>query len=186
MKRLFLGVPISSDRAFQAVQIWKKDEALKSNVLKWANHENWHITLVFLGITPESAIPLIQKQIENIFTGISAFNARLFGLGLFPNSNHPKVLWLGIDDFQLLIPAANRMKDLLQQTGFSIDNKPLKPHLTLARIKNATRKNSINLLIDQYQHFNFGTVDISRVILYESLSTSDGPIYKPIFQKNLD
>jgi 2'-5' RNA ligase len=186
MKRLFIGVPIISNQVVREIQIWKNSEWLSRNILKWVTPENWHITLVFLGATPESEIPLLQQQIENIFINIPAFSSRLIGLGIFPNSNNPKVLWSGIEDLKELIPASNDLKDLLQKLGFSLDNKPLKPHLTLARIKNTAHLSFINSLIGQYQNFDFGTVDIKCVILYESLSTPEGPVYKPLFVKNLN
>ncbi len=183
MKRLFIGIPIESVKAYQTTEALRKNDVLKGNVLKWVKPENWHITLIFLGSTPEYAIDMLQQLIEETFTDIQPFRTGLNGIGVFPNNHHPKVLWLGVDDIEFLMPAYTQMAELLQQNGFLLENKPLKPHLTLARIKNTPQNNSFTSLIEQYRNFDFGSVSINRVVLYESISTPEGPDYKPLFAK---
>lgn len=186
MKRLFIGIPIESEKAATQAKIWKNDPKLKGNVLKWVNPENWHITLIFLGSTPESAVALLQQLIEESFDRIQAFSTELCGIGVFPNTHNPKVLWLGLENLQFLMPAQTKMRELLQQNGFSLDNKPLKPHLTLARVKNIQHRASFDALLNYYRQSTFETVEINRVVLYESVSTTYGPVYKPLFIKELE
>ena len=185
MKRLFTGIPINSDEALQIRETWRKDEKLNPNVLKWSDPDNWHIILVFLGNTPETEIDVLQRLIEESFTDIPSFNTRLKGIGVFPNAHNPKVLWLGIEDIQLLISAQTRLVELLQLHGFAIDNKPLKPHLTLARIRNAGHLTSFESLLSRYQYFTTTPIEINQVILYESVQTINGPEYRPLYVKGL-
>lgn len=186
VKRLFIGIPINSNKIFQVGETWKTNEKLYPDVLKWVNPKNWHVTLIFLGQTHESKIASLQKMIEESFSGIQTFKTNLCGIGVFPNSNNPKVLWLGIENLGILLQAQFSLIESLKQNGFPLDNKPLKPHLTLARIKNSASRIAIDSLIDQYQNFDFGSVAIDTVVLYESISTPDGPIYNPLFLKNLE
>jgi len=186
IKRLFIGIPIYSETVFQVGETWKTNEKLNPDGLKWVNPKNWHVTLIFLGNTPATTIPQLQNLIEQSFTNIQAFRTNLSGVGVFPNSNNPKVLWLGIENLRALLPAQISLVELLKQNGFPLDNKPLKPHLTLARIKNSASRMAIDFLIDRYLNFDFGSVVIDKVILYESISTPDGPIYKPLFLKSLE
>jgi 2'-5' RNA ligase len=137
MKRLFIGIPIYSGQVSQVCETWKTNERLYPGVLKWTDTTNWHVTLIFLGNTPVTAIPQLQDFIEQSFSDIQAFRTNLSGVGVFPNSNNPKVLWLGILNMNTLITAQIKLVELLKQIGFPLDNKPLKPHLTLARIKNS-------------------------------------------------
>lgn len=185
MKRLFIGIPIQSSNAFQTTENWRAGKLFRSHVLKWAKPENWHVTLIFLGSTPESAIPLLQNLIENSFDSIPAFRTELSGLGVFPNTAHPKVLWIGIQDISVLMPSYLKLLELLLKHGFTLENKPLKPHLTLGRIKNSSGNAVFTMLIEEYCKTNFGTVEVGQIILYESISSSEGPIYKPLFVKDL-
>jgi len=185
MKRLFIGVPIQSDKATKQAGIWKNDRKLNSNQLNWTKPENWHITLFFLGDTPISKIALLQNLIEESFKNTKAFNTELIGLGVFPNTLNPKVLWLGLEDIQTLMPAHCQLGDLLLQNGFSFDDKPLKPHLTLARIKYLANRPVFDFLLNDYKEYSFGSVKIDRIVLYESILTQQGPIYNPLFEKQL-
>jgi 2'-5' RNA ligase len=185
MKRLFIGIPIRSTNVSETIGTWKNDEKLQHNVLKWVNSENWHITLIFLGDTPESEVEKLKLMIEESFKHIPAFSAALSGVGVFPNSHNPKVLWIGFDSLQPLMPAQYRLVELLQFHGFSLDNKPLKPHLTLARIRNPEHVVSFESLLEKYQSYSFGTVKIKQVVLYESILTSNGPVYTPLFVAEL-
>jgi 2'-5' RNA ligase len=108
------------------------------------------------------------------------------GTGVFPRLSNPKVLWLGLENLRLLMPAYIRLGELLRQNGFPFDNKPLKPHLTLARIKSIAHNDSFELFLTQNSRLTFGSVAISRIVLYESISTPGGPVYKPLFVKLLE
>jgi len=109
----------------------------------------------------------------------------LKGIGVFPNTHNPKVLWLGIEDIQPLMTAQTCLVELLQLHGFAFDNKPLKPHLTLARIRNPEHLTSFESLLNRYQYFTSTQIEINKVILYESVQTINGPVYKPLFMKGL-
>jgi len=154
-------------------------------VLNWAIPQNWHITLFFLGSTEEFAVPLIQQLIEESFSKIQAYQTELRGVGVFPNTNNPKVLWLGLDDVQPIMSAYSKLGELLQQNGFSFDQKPLKPHLTIARVKRADHPSAFQSLLSKYQETVFDRVNMNKVVLFESVTTPFGPVYKPLFEKQL-
>ena len=186
MKRLFIGIPIESTKSVQQVELWKEDACLNRNVLNWTIPGNWHITLFFLGSTEESAIPLLQQLIEESFRDVKAYQTELMGVGVFPNTHNPKVLWLGLEDIQPIISAYSQLGESLQQNGFSFDQKPLKPHLTIARVKKTNHPSAFQSLLDKYQKTVFDRIEIKSVALFESISTIDGPVYRPLCIKQLD
>jgi 2'-5' RNA ligase len=185
MKRLFIGVPIESQKSVQQVEVWKKELNLNLNVLNWTIPENWHITLFFLGSTEESEVSVLCRLIEESFNKIQAYQTELSGIGVFPNMHNPKVLWLGLDDLQPLRSAYSKLGGLLQQNGFSFDQKPLKPHLTIARVKKSDHPSAFHSLLSEYQDTVFDQVNMNKVVLFESRSTPVGPIYMPLFEKQL-
>ena len=141
--------------------------------------------MFFLGSTEEFAVPLIQQLIEESFSKIQAYQTELRGVGVFPNTNNPKVLWLGLDDVQPIMSAYSKLGELLQQNGFSFDQKPLKPHLTIARVKRADHPSAFQSLLSKYQETVFDRVNMNKVVLFESVTTPFGPVYKPLFEKQL-
>ena len=186
MKRLFIGIPIVSEKAVQLAEIWRNDQFLNQTRMSWVKPDNWHITLFFLGDTPESAVDLLQQMIDESFSRVETSISGLSGVGVFPNSHNPKVLWLGLDNFEFLMPAYTILREMLTQNGFLFDNKSLKPHLSLARVRNQDHRISFEPWLNEYRHFNFGPVTLNRVILFESILTPQGPVYKPLFVKELD
>lgn len=185
MKRLFIGIPIESPKSVQQVEAWRNDTQLNRNVLNWTIPGNWHITLFFLGSTEDSAVTLLKRLIDESFSKIQAYETSLFGVGVFPNAHNPKVLWLGLQNLQPLMLAYSMLGKLLQQNGFSFDQKPLKPHLTIARVKRADNPSIFQFLLTEFRETVFDRVDLNKVVLFESISTPTGPIYKPLYQKQL-
>ena len=185
MKRLFIGIPIESQRSVQQVEAWRNDTQLNRNVLNWTIPGNWHITLFFLGSTEDSAVPLLKRLIDESFSKIRAYQTELRGVGVFPNTNNPKVLWIGLEDIHPLISAYSHLGESLQQNGFSFDQKPLKPHLTIARVKRADNPSIFQLLLTEFRETIFDQVNMNKVVLFESITTPTGPIYKPLYQKQL-
>jgi len=185
MKRLFVGIPVESKTVEKSVKTWMEDPLLNLNLLNWVKSENWHITLFFLGNTQTSLIPLLIQLIEESFCSVQAFGTMVSGAGVFPHERNPKVLWLGMENLQLLLPACSKMGEDLQQNGFIAGYKPLKPHLTMARIKNLDNRSSFDSFLTQNRQMTFGSVAINRVVLYESVLDYKGPVYKSLFVKTL-
>jgi len=183
MKRLFIGIPIQSETALQAADRWRKDPELNLNRMVWTNPSNGHITLFFLGATPEQQVPILEQMIDKAFNEVQPITCQLSGVGVFPDKGRPRVLWMGLENLQPLFPAYGLLGDLLLKSGFLFDPKPLNPHLTLARVKSLSYLTSFKALLDKFQSFYFGTVDVNRVTLFESISTTAGVIYQPLFEK---
>jgi len=186
MKRLFIGIPIAGDNAQLVVSEWHDYFSFNSNRLAWTKPSNWHITLVFLGSYPESDIDQLNLIINEAFNDSKAYQTQLNGVGVFPDKRKPNVLWLGLQNIHPLEDSYEKLVHLLQKNNFIFDQKPLRPHLTVARIKVLSNRISFNELLDQYKDFNFGQTEIDRVVLYESISTTDGVVYIPLYEKVID
>lgn len=182
-KRLFIGIPVRSETAVQQTEMWRNDRLLNENRFSWTRPENWHITLYFLGDTDSSQVPLLNRIVDESFDSVSAFQTELTGAGVFQNLRNPKVFWLGLKSLEPVIEAYGDLGEKLQETGFSFDPKALKPHLTIARIKSLENRVVFSSLLDKFGRQSFGDVEISRVVVFESILSSSGPVYKPLHQK---
>jgi 2'-5' RNA ligase len=183
LKRLFIGIPVSSEAARKQADSWRFDRLLNQNRMSWVKPENWHITLFFLGDTLEERIPMLKNLMDEAFEGVEAVQTELRGAGVFPDWRNAKVLWLELATIDSLIPARNRLAESLEQNGFDFDNKPLNPHLTLSRIKSLEYRDSLKSLLQQHQHSDVGAVKLDQVVLFESVLTPRGPVYTPLYAK---
>nr|WP_224277073.1 RNA 2',3'-cyclic phosphodiesterase [Streptomyces sp. LS1784] len=98
--------------------------------LRWNRIEDWHITLAFLGEQPATAVPLLQSALATPAASHPALHLGLRGGGHFDQ----RLLWTGIDGgLEGLHQLARDVRDLIRSCGIDLKDRPLRPHLTLAR-----------------------------------------------------
>ncbi len=137
-KKIFFSVNLPS-KIKKEISFYLEDlrNELKGGV-KWADVDNLHITLLFLGLVKEELIPNLIKKTENIKW--QKFFLSLENISYFPkNKKDAKMIWInlkgeGIDDVARMIK---------NELGFSEKEKFI-PHVTLGRIK----KWEFNKLLD--------------------------------------
>lgn len=169
--------------AINIVNLWNIDPGLNLNRMVWTHPAGWHVTLFFLGATPENQLGMIEHLIEEAFNNLQPFTSQLSGVGVFPEKGQPRVLWMGLENLYPFMASYARLGELLLESGFIFDPKPLKPHLTLARIKSVINRPALESLLGKYQFQSFGTIDINRVTLFESVSSPHGVTYQPLYEK---
>jgi 2'-5' RNA ligase len=87
---------------------------------------------------------------------------------------------MGIEDSFLLNELQKNIEDALEELGFESEKRVFSPHLTLGRIKYVTNSEQFNQIINKYCDKYFQEITINKIILYESILKSEGPIYNPI------
>ncbi|MFE1319612.1 RNA 2',3'-cyclic phosphodiesterase [Kitasatospora phosalacinea] len=100
--------------------------------LRWNRIEDWHVTLAFLGELPATAVPPLRAALADRAAGRPALRLGLRGSGHFDG----RLLWSGIDgDLDGLHRLAADVRALLRTHGLAFRDRPLHPHLTLARAR---------------------------------------------------
>src|SRR5580698_8550005 len=61
---------------------------------RWMRPESLHVTLKFIGETPEENVEGIKQALETIEA--DHFDLNLRGYGFFPSPRAPRVFWIGI------------------------------------------------------------------------------------------
>ncbi len=136
--RLFIALPLPSEvkQILQAQQDSLKEYLNEHDQhIRWTKREQWHLTLEFLGATNRERLPHIQSAMEQAAQPLKTFSLETTSLGAFPSLRRPSVVWLGVEgDVATLQTLHLRLSEAL--TGLiEPDDKPFKPHLTLARLK---------------------------------------------------
>ena len=99
-------------------------------------------------------------------------------LGAFPSVNRPRVLWLGLDgDTDALISLQAQIDTGFQDYGFKKEERPFRPHLTLARIKEPKGLDGLAEAVKKNEDYNAGSFTISGLTLFKSDLKPTGAIY---------
>ena len=147
--------------------------------LKPVEPQNIHITLRFLGEILPSTVDKIFEEMKK--TQFVPFNIKVHGVGVFPSSNFPRVVWAGITDGSNQLQSIfSQLEPRLQRLGFSPDSKGLSPHLTIARVRSARNKPRLANFVSENQNFEFGIVRAACLKLKKSELTPKGPIYSTL------
>ncbi|AWZ09094.1 MULTISPECIES: RNA 2',3'-cyclic phosphodiesterase [unclassified Streptomyces] len=100
--------------------------------MRWNRIEDWHITLAFLGELPVGAASLLQPPLAELAAARGPVRLGLRGGGHFGE----RVLWSGIDgDVDGLHLLATDVRAVVKECGIPFEDRPLRPHLTLARAR---------------------------------------------------
>jgi RNA 2',3'-cyclic 3'-phosphodiesterase len=138
-RRLFVAVPMAEAARLAVVALVDEVRGLAPSEpptrdVRWVRLDGLHITLRFLGPTPEARIPELEAGLVAATAGQGPFTVRLAGAGAFPPVGRPRVLWLGIDEgAPELGTLAAGLGRALAPLGWPVDERPFRPHLSLAR-----------------------------------------------------
>ncbi|WP_327292924.1 RNA 2',3'-cyclic phosphodiesterase [Streptomyces sp. NBC_01198] len=100
--------------------------------VRWNRVEDWHITLAFLGELPAEVVPALCPPLSALAADRRAPRLALRGSGSFDD----RVLWSGVDgDLDELHLLAADVRAVVSSCGVAFEDRPLRPHLTLARAR---------------------------------------------------
>ena len=98
--RVFIAIDIDEKTRAAIADVQQQLNAkvdIKKGDVKWVEPKNIHLTLKFLGDVEISRIDAISEALKNVAGGFSHFIISLAGIGAFPNSRKPKVIWVGLE-----------------------------------------------------------------------------------------
>ena len=93
MMRTFVAIEISDDNVINSIEKFQKEITIDA---KPVDSRNLHFTLQFLGEIAEEISQKIIKVLNTI--EFSSFNVNLRGIGTFPKTKFPKIIWIGTDE----------------------------------------------------------------------------------------
>ncbi len=175
-----VAVPETLERKLTRLQAQLSGEATD---LRWESAMPFHITLAFLGEVGHGDLNAVCKAVVEAVEPLPRFELTLEGLGAFPDSVRPRVLWtgpgkLGLESLQTL---QSQVTEALDCLGYRPESRPFLPHVTLGRGKpgkNLVR--DLTKLINHYKTWHAGPFPVTEVVTFGSSLTREGPIYAPL------
>ena len=175
MIRCFVAVDIPDS---VRTRLKEAQDALRALALplRFSDPSGIHLTLKFLGNRDESEIGRIRESLEGI-APLGTFEARIEGLGVFPNLRAPRIVWAGANPAEPLAHLQSTVEASLDWTG-TREDRPFHPHLTLARVKESRGLGRLSEYIKgNAVSFEAGIVQVDRFHLYQSLLGASGSTY---------
>jgi len=184
--RLFLAVPCPPALAARLERL-QAELAADTWDLAFSRPEDFHLTLHFLGATPERILDDLKKELGAVCHARRPFDLACGGLGCFPDEADPRVLWAGVRD------PAGRLEELFQASrrvlnGYRLFQLrgELAPHLSLARVRRLSAAWDPALLRGLAPQWSaLGPLPVERLCLFQGVQAPDGPRYRPVAEFRL-
>lgn len=128
--RLFVALPVPDHVRVLATAAVAPARDLAPD-LTWTRPDGWHVTLAYVGDVPAAAEPAIARAVADAAAATAPIDLRLGAAGRF--GRH--ALWLAVRDDPAGAVAALgvAVQAALLADGLPVDERPVRPHLTLAR-----------------------------------------------------
>ena len=176
--RAFLGIDLDDDLKPKINKIIRQFKQIDTRI-KYVELANLHLTLKFFGDIDTNGLDLLEEAIANVLADFNAFNIKIKGCGAFPNNNHIKVIWVGIDDDSIIRDLHDKLDKEFVRLGFDKDRK-FSTHLTIGRMKSAKNKDKVKSVIEEFADIEIGEMEVSKISLKKSTLTPQGPIYEDL------
>lgn len=178
--RCFIAIVIPDSLKKQIIEMTDLLKKYDADI-KWVNPENIHLTLKFLGNTPQSLLTKINETINEAVLPYSPFYIKIYGTGVFPNKKHPRVIWIGIKDPEILINLRNAIEQSISSLGYQKDEKEFKPHLTLGRVR--SQKGIMHIInnLEDFKDKDFGSIYVDNIKLMKSDLKPKGAEYTCLY-----
>lgn len=100
---------------------------------RWVHHEDFHITLAFLGSAHDDKLAAAKTLVEASLQGQKDFSLHIDQLGVFGKEDAPRILWANTKKEAKLSAVRDKVFSACLQAGFKLETRPFTPHITLAR-----------------------------------------------------
>jgi 2'-5' RNA ligase len=162
--------------------------ALNTSLIRWVPAGNIHLTMKFLGGISPTNVEMLSQMLSVEASQHQVFKMTFEGLGAFPNSRRPRVIWIGIQAPPELEALQHGIEAATATLGYPTDERPFSPHLTIGRVKqkvNATGIQKIRAKLEEVQVGYLGATHVTAVHLFKSDLKPTGAVYTQLFSAPL-
>jgi len=185
--RTFIALPLSEQIHAQLDDVQRDlRRVCPEGCVRWVKPDSIHLTIFFLGDVLVSRIDPIRAALVAVARNISPFPYTVRSLGAFPNLKRPRVIWVGVGDpsgrLAVLHQAVN---EAIANVGFTPEDRPFSPHLTLGRVNRRAARNDVRRLGEALADAKRIAIDLGEdqaqeIVLFRSILKSTGAEYTPL------
>ncbi|MCI0519948.1 MAG: RNA 2',3'-cyclic phosphodiesterase [Chloroflexi bacterium] len=161
---------------------------ISGGAVRWTPVENIHLTLKFLGDVSPASMEMVKKLLAAETARHGEFEIQVSGLGAFPNTRRPRVIWIGIQAPDDLIILQRRIEEDAARLGYPAEERGFTPHLTLGRVARNAAIGDLRQIGEAIEAAKVGLLGASRVQavkLFRSDLRPSGAVYSCLFAASL-
>ncbi|MFC2023256.1 RNA 2',3'-cyclic phosphodiesterase [Chloroflexota bacterium] len=165
------------------------DDQVAPRSVRWVRPEGIHLTLKFLGDTPLHRVDEVKEALSLAAAEARPFSFTVGGLGCFPNSRQPRVVWVGLQE---VTGNLSRLQQSVEARtaplGFPTERRPFRPHLTLGRVNRRASKSEVREIGEIVATSAIGTVHqvgVEAVSYIQSDLLPSGAVYTTLHEAHL-
>jgi 2'-5' RNA ligase len=148
--------------------------------VRWTPVDQLHVTLKFLGEVAAERLAEIEKATAAAAAGHAPPSLVARGMGGFPSARRPRVVWAGLVAGPELAALAASVERELAALGIPPENRPFRAHVTLGRVRSATRLGRLATAIEAAADTRFGAWTPTELTLYQSRLRPSGAVHEPL------
>ena len=140
---------------------------------RWIDPENYHITLRFIGDIDDR----LANDIASLLDGVKRrpFDVRFDELASF-GGHKPRAVIAAVDPVSPLVELQAEHERLMQRLGLEPEGRKFTPHVTLARLRDASSRDVADYLSTRAPLFG-SSFKVSRFVLFSSRASIGGGPY---------
>jgi RNA 2',3'-cyclic 3'-phosphodiesterase len=184
--RTFIALPLEKPIRDRLVTLQER-LAATGNEVKWVEHANLHVTLLFLGEVDERDVTEVCRAVVAVCQEHEGFPLSVERVGCFPNVRRPRTLWVGIGDGTQEICALHDALEppLLDLGCYRREERQYTPHVTLGRIRGDRAGAALVPALQKQAAWQAGRMPAGEIHVLSSELTSDGPVYTVLSRAKL-
>jgi 2'-5' RNA ligase len=163
---------------------------LPGGVARWVNPEGVHLTLKFLGDVPLNQLDDLQTALTDAASGVHRFSLNVQGVGCFPDTRRPRVVWLGLGgNLERLGLLQERVEEYVAPLGYPTEDRAFHPHLTLARAERRASRDDLAALGKLVERTTLGALvdwPVGALSLIRSQLRPGGAVYTQVHEVVLE
>ena len=180
--RVFLAVEVAPSATTGITKLQHHlEEAIGGRKVRWTSPNDLHITLKFLGDTSVSRTTQLLQGLPRTIGTAEPFMLTASGLGCFPNSRRPRLLWVGVGkDIDALERLQQGIERCAVDLGFAPARRRFHAHLTIGRIRSQLRQSQVyylSQLTREVERQRFAEWRVKELVVVESKICSAGAQY---------
>jgi RNA 2',3'-cyclic 3'-phosphodiesterase len=178
--RAFVAVRLTADVRARLGEETARLRALHPGVA-WVALENLHLTLKFLGRVQAPTLERLVRALETAVADHAPFPLDCVGLGAFPTTLRPRVIWAGVTDGA---PQTARLAAAVEQAlaplGFTPEARPFSAHVTLGRLRAPQKTPALARALEDGRGRAFGRMQVTAIALVRSDLSPRGARYTEV------